>query len=143
MVLSWRKVGTDAFMTLFHLIAITSYCLFIAVLSRICGFEPFSVGLIGAVGILIVWWFFSAYRKRKAYPKCRECSTVNYKAVGWAKEIGIENAGVVFECKTCGKKYLQTRTKFMILDKDNQPSGFMERATPKDMWEAEQERSQP
>jgi len=124
-------------MTLFHLFAIILYSLFVIVLSKFFGLEPWSVGFVGAICILIVWSGFGIYREKKAHPKCQnpECKASRYKMIGWAKDIGIADPAVVFECKQCGDKYLLTPKNFMKLDKNNQPFKYMKRLASKGKWE--------
>ena len=124
-------------MTLFNLFAIILYLIFVAILSKLFGLEPWSAGFVGAICILIVWGGFDIYRAKKAYPKCQNpnCKTRRYRMIGWAKDMGIADSGVIFICKKCGERYQMTPTNFMKLDANNKSFKYMKRLSLKSKWE--------
>ena len=98
--------------------------------------EIFKVVLLTAVPLVLVLAWISVVSRMKAYPKCAgsNCGARSYKLIGTMDNTGA-NSGVIFECKKCGRKYLQKRLTFMTLDKNLQASSFMKRESIKSAWE--------
>ena len=55
--------------------------------------------------------------------------------IGWAKDMGIADSGVIFICKKCGERYQMTPTNFMKLDANNKSFKYMKRLSLKSKWE--------
>ena len=127
-------------MTVFHVIAIVLYSIGVVVLSKLFGLQVYVVAIVSAVCIIVVYCSVSVYRARKSYPRCQNpaCTARRYRAIGLAKEMGIADSGIVFECTKCSEKYLQIANRFMKLDKHNRQVKYMKRTSSAYRWKIDE-----
>ncbi len=127
-------------MTFIDLIVIILYLLFVVVFSKFTGLDAYAVALVTGITLVIIWGGLSVYRSRFALPKCRNvrCKKRRYRGIGYAKDMGIADPGIILECK-CGQRYILMETTFMALIDGKRPIKYMRRKSPADKWQIDEE----
>ena len=67
---------------------------------------------IGGVLLLRAWW-----NAKHMLPTCENgrCQTSDYELIGHASKLGIQEDGLVWECR-CGRRYLAKQNRFLRIE---------------------------